>query len=148
MLDFSKRCLPLTSFNQLAKVKSSARFIHNHNIIVVSGFFFLFDLLEYPFDFHVFLVIGSNWNFFWFWEVGSMLESDAGLLLWNQSRQQWVGSKRTNQKQVREPRLSCNATYENLLGTNKSFSQPIPLSEMVDFLVDVWEQEGLYDWVS
>lgn len=68
-----------------------------------------------------------------------------GLLLWNQSRQQWVGSKRTNQKQVREPRLSCNATYENLLGTNKSFSQPIPLSEMVDFLVDVWEQEGLYD---
>ncbi|PPD87761.1 hypothetical protein GOBAR_DD15305 [Gossypium barbadense] len=38
-----------------------------------------------------------------------------------------------------------NATYENLLGSNKPFPQPIPLSEMIDFLVDVWEQEGLYD---
>ncbi|KAH7574129.1 hypothetical protein JRO89_XS03G0255600 [Xanthoceras sorbifolium] len=38
-----------------------------------------------------------------------------------------------------------NATYESLLGTNKPFSRPIPLPEMVDFLVDVWEQEGLYD---
>lgn len=77
---------------------------------------------------------------------------------------------------------SWNATYECLLGTNKRFPQPIPLSvshlqnycffqiflilgirvnstlltywldqsknwqEMVDFLVDIWEQEGLYDW--
>ncbi|KAA3479428.1 Germin-like protein subfamily 1 member 15 [Gossypium australe] len=40
---------------------------------------------------------------------------------------------------------SWNATYENLLGSNKPFPQPIPLSEMIDFLVDVWEQEGLYD---
>ena len=68
-----------------------------------------------------------------------------------------------------------NATYEGLLGTNRRFSQPIPLSvsllcckvvlnqspsnpppwltvsifdwqEMIDFLVDVWEQEGMYDW--
>ncbi|OWM71030.1 hypothetical protein CDL15_Pgr002670 [Punica granatum] len=38
-----------------------------------------------------------------------------------------------------------NATYEGLLGTNKPFPQPIPLSEMVDFLVDVWKQEGFYD---
>ena len=71
---------------------------------------------------------------------------------------------------------SWNATYENLLGTNKPLPQPIPLSvsllgcggfgpcyssrmkqpfpdfafdfnlqEMVDFLVDAWDQEGLYD---
>ncbi|KAI5680817.1 hypothetical protein M9H77_02044 [Catharanthus roseus] len=40
---------------------------------------------------------------------------------------------------------SWNATYETLLGTNKRFPQPIPLSEMVDFLVEIWEQEGLYD---
>ncbi|CAI9771492.1 unnamed protein product [Fraxinus pennsylvanica] len=39
--------------------------------------------------------------------------------------------------------LECN--YESLLGTSKPFAQPIPLAEMVDFLVDVWEQEGLYD---
>ncbi|KAB5553338.1 hypothetical protein DKX38_010649 [Salix brachista] len=38
-----------------------------------------------------------------------------------------------------------NATYESLLGSNKPFSRPVPLAEMVDFLVDAWEQEGLYD---
>ncbi|KAM0944909.1 hypothetical protein DsansV1_C11g0114021 [Dioscorea sansibarensis] len=69
------------------------------------------------------------------------------LLLWNQIRQQWVGTRRPDNQsqQVKEPKLSWNATYDSLLGTNKPFPQPIPLSEMVDFLVDVWEQEGMYD---
>ncbi|KAM0968870.1 hypothetical protein ACFX13_017460 [Malus domestica] len=69
-----------------------------------------------------------------------------GLLLWNQTRNQWLANKRPQrQKQLREPRISWNATYESLLSTNKPFPQPIPLPEMVDFLVDIWEQEGLYD---
>ncbi|XP_074276570.1 uncharacterized protein LOC141600274 isoform X2 [Silene latifolia] len=69
-----------------------------------------------------------------------------GLLLWNQVRQQWVGDRKSrSQSKAHEPKLSWNATYGNLLGTNKPFPQPIPLPEMVDFLVDVWEQEGLYD---
>ncbi|XP_012076571.1 uncharacterized protein LOC105637641 isoform X1 [Jatropha curcas] len=69
-----------------------------------------------------------------------------GLLLWKQTRQQWLANKRSpNKKQVREPTIRWNATYENLLGSNKPFPRPIPLAEMVDFLVDVWEQEGLYD---
>ncbi|XAR67774.1 hypothetical protein NMG60_11002669 [Bertholletia excelsa] len=70
-----------------------------------------------------------------------------GLLLWNQTRQQWIGNKKSENRaqQLREPRISWNATYESLLGSNKRFAQPIPLGEMVDFLVDIWEQEGLYD---
>ncbi|KAI4329334.1 hypothetical protein L6164_021609 [Bauhinia variegata] len=84
-----------------------------------------------------------------------------GLILWNQTRQRWVGNKRSENRaqQLQEPKLSTyclclakhlwlcswNATYESLLGSNKPFTQPIPLAEMVDFLVDVWEQEGLYD---
>ncbi|XP_004506942.1 uncharacterized protein [Cicer arietinum] len=84
-----------------------------------------------------------------------------GLILWNQTRQRWVGNKKSeNQtKQPREPKLrtyslcpakffwlcSWNATYESLLTSNKPFRQPIPLTEMVDFLVDIWEQDGLYD---
>ncbi|XP_075666308.1 uncharacterized protein LOC142636113 isoform X2 [Castanea sativa] len=70
-----------------------------------------------------------------------------GLLLWNQTRQRWVGNKRSENRaqQIREPKLSWNASYESLLGNNKPFPQPIPLAEMVDFLVDIWEQEGLYD---
>uniref|UniRef100_A0A6N2N6M5 Gag1-like clamp domain-containing protein n=1 Tax=Salix viminalis TaxID=40686 RepID=A0A6N2N6M5_SALVM len=69
-----------------------------------------------------------------------------GLLLWQQSRLQWVGSGTSgNQNQRRwESRLSWNAT-EGLLGSTNPFPRPIPLSEMVDFLVDFWEQEGLYD---
>ncbi|KAI3973960.1 hypothetical protein MKX01_030536 [Papaver californicum] len=70
-----------------------------------------------------------------------------GVLLWKQVREQWLGNKKSDKRSAkgREPRLSWNATYEGLLGTNKPFARPIPLSEMVDFLVDVWEQEGLYD---
>ncbi|KAL6996609.1 hypothetical protein U1Q18_006740 [Sarracenia purpurea var. burkii] len=70
-----------------------------------------------------------------------------GLLLWNQTRQQWIGNKKHENRahQLREPRLSWNATYDSLLGSNKPFPQHIPLSEMVDFLVDIWEQEGMYD---
>ncbi|CAL1388117.1 unnamed protein product [Linum trigynum] len=71
-----------------------------------------------------------------------------GLLLWNQTRQQWLANKLTQSKtqsQVREPTISWNSSYESLLGSNKPFTRPVPLAEMVDFLVDVWEQEGLYD---
>ncbi|KAG8388277.1 hypothetical protein BUALT_Bualt02G0108900 [Buddleja alternifolia] len=70
-----------------------------------------------------------------------------GLVLWNQSRQKWIGSKKheSQAQQLREPRLSWNATYDNLLSTNKPFRKPIPLGEMIDFLVDIWEQEGMYD---
>ncbi|KAK9069790.1 hypothetical protein SSX86_010186 [Deinandra increscens subsp. villosa] len=70
-----------------------------------------------------------------------------GFLLWNQVRQQWVGNKRKSKQtdQNHEPRLSRNATYGSLLGSNKPFTEPVPLPEMIDFLVDVWEQEGLYD---
>ncbi|MED6133696.1 hypothetical protein PIB30_030554 [Stylosanthes scabra] len=69
-----------------------------------------------------------------------------GLLLWNQMRRHWVGNLRQERRrQVGEPKLSWNASYENLLGTNKPFPQRIPLGEMVDFLTDIWELEGLYD---
>ncbi|XP_038899969.1 uncharacterized protein LOC120087116 isoform X4 [Benincasa hispida] len=70
-----------------------------------------------------------------------------GLLLWNQTRQHWVQNRKSGNKEhlIREPKLNWNATYDSLLGSNKPFPQPIPLGEMVDFLVDAWEQEGLYD---
>ncbi|XP_042974773.1 uncharacterized protein LOC122306411 isoform X2 [Carya illinoinensis] len=79
--------------------------------------------------------------------IWSILITPFGLLLWNQTRLQWIGSSRFRDQshQSREPRLSWNATYESLLGTKQPLPQPIPLSEMIEFLVDVWEQEGLYD---
>ncbi|KAL5150350.1 hypothetical protein HKD37_13G037005 [Glycine soja] len=76
----------------------------------------------------------------------SNIQSQRSLLLWNESRLQWVGSgkSRKHSQQKREPRLNWNATYESLLGTRQPFSKPIPLTEMVEFLVDVWEREGMY----
>ncbi|KAG4144124.1 hypothetical protein ERO13_D05G017000v2 [Gossypium hirsutum] len=71
---------------------------------------------------------------------------NQGLIVWNQARLQWIGSNRprNHTRQSRQPRLSSNASYESLLGTRNPFPRPILLSEMVDFLVEVWEEEGLY----
>ncbi|KAB5551928.1 hypothetical protein DKX38_009239 [Salix brachista] len=70
-----------------------------------------------------------------------------GLLLWQLSRLQWIGCGTSgNQNQRRwGSRSSWNATYEGLLGSRNPFPKSIPLSEMVSFLVDAWEQEGLND---
>ncbi|KAI5320599.1 hypothetical protein L3X38_040307 [Prunus dulcis] len=72
-----------------------------------------------------------------------------GLVLWHQTRLEWIGSgkPRNHTPTSRESRLSWNSTYERLVGTKQrqSFTQRIPLSDMIDFLVEVWEQEGLYD---
>ncbi|KAI6689948.1 hypothetical protein NL676_026776 [Syzygium grande] len=86
----------------------------------------------------------ENWGQRFWWNPEFV---NHGLLLWHQTRQQWIGNKKDEirPKQVLEPRLSWNATYDSLLGSNKRFAQRVPLAEMVDFLVDIWEQEGMYD---
>ncbi|GMI92489.1 hypothetical protein like AT5G25360 [Hibiscus trionum] len=67
-----------------------------------------------------------------------------GLLLWNQTRQQWLGNKEPEKRvQPREPTIKWNTIYDSLHGDYKSFPHPIPLPEMVDFLVEIWEHEGL-----
>ncbi|KAE9604466.1 hypothetical protein Lalb_Chr11g0072171 [Lupinus albus] len=69
------------------------------------------------------------------------------LLLWNESRLKWTGSDRPRNptRQKPDPRLNANATYESLLANRRPFPKSVPLSEMVEFLVNVWEQEGKYD---
>lgn len=68
------------------------------------------------------------------------------LILWKERRQEWVGTRqRPKAMEPREPVISWSTTYEDLLATSRPFAQRIPLTEMVDFLVDVWEQEGLYE---
>ncbi|CAK9261329.1 unnamed protein product [Sphagnum jensenii] len=72
--------------------------------------------------------------------------SNHGLMLWNEQREEWVGNKPRQQSQgSRESVISGSTTYEDLLGTSRPFPQPVHLPEMVEFLVDVWEQEGLYE---
>ncbi|XP_062187418.1 uncharacterized protein LOC133890837 isoform X2 [Phragmites australis] len=64
---------------------------------------------------------------------------------WAEMRKQWVGHQsEVPKKAPREPVISWCTTYDPL-STSECFPQPIPLSEMVDFLVDIWHEEGLYD---
>ncbi|KAI3817621.1 hypothetical protein L1987_11417 [Smallanthus sonchifolius] len=81
---------------------------------------------------------GSNTNVF----------INHGVIAWNESRRKWVGDKSRRSRRGRTPEdpvISWSTTYEDLLSNNDSFPEPIPLPEMVDFLVDIWLDEGLYD---
>ncbi|MED6203712.1 hypothetical protein PIB30_001953 [Stylosanthes scabra] len=68
-------------------------------------------------------------------------------IAWHENRRKWVGDKSQNQPRIdKEPVISWSTSYEELLSTNEPFSEPIPLPEMVDFLVDVWlDEEGYFD---
>ncbi|XP_076957293.1 uncharacterized protein LOC143632751 isoform X1 [Bidens hawaiensis] len=69
-----------------------------------------------------------------------------GAIAWNEGRKRWVGDQSQKPQHLpKDPIISWSATYEDLLSTSNRFSEPIPLSEMVDFLVDIWDTEGLFD---
>ncbi|KAA8534441.1 hypothetical protein F0562_031958 [Nyssa sinensis] len=67
-------------------------------------------------------------------------------IAWHERRREWVGDQtQKSQRMSKDPIISWSMTYEDLLSTNEPFPERIPLSEMVDFLVDIWHDEGLYD---
>ncbi|KAJ6311486.1 hypothetical protein OIU77_013280 [Salix suchowensis] len=67
-------------------------------------------------------------------------------IAWHESRREWTGDQSQQpQRMIKDPIISWSATYEDLLSTHEPFSEPIPLPEMVDFLVDIWHDEGLFD---
>ncbi|CAA2984319.1 Hypothetical predicted protein, partial [Olea europaea subsp. europaea] len=75
-----------------------------------------------------------NQNFFQTYET----VQQGGVVMGNNQSYRIVG---TGQVRFR----LWSMTYEDLLSTNDPFSEPIPLPEMVDFLVDIWHDEGLFD---
>ncbi|KAI4349102.1 hypothetical protein L6164_009739 [Bauhinia variegata] len=65
---------------------------------------------------------------------------------WHQMRREWVGDRSKNlQRLPRKPIMSLTTNYEDLVLSTVPFQQPIPLAEMVDLLVVIWHEEGLYD---
>ncbi|KAL8538679.1 hypothetical protein ACS0TY_000624 [Phlomoides rotata] len=78
--------------------------------------------------------------------VGTSQFVNHAAIAWEESRRKWIGdvSHRSHTTQM-EPIISWSTTYEDLLSTNDPFTKPIPLTEMVDFLVDIWHDEGLFD---
>ncbi|XP_024991725.1 uncharacterized protein LOC112525717 [Cynara cardunculus var. scolymus] len=68
-------------------------------------------------------------------------------IAWNESRRQWIGDQSQKSRQTpKDPIISWSTTYEDLLSMGNRFPEPVPLPEMVDFLVDIWQDEGLFDY--
>ncbi|KAK4430982.1 hypothetical protein Salat_0860200 [Sesamum alatum] len=67
-------------------------------------------------------------------------------IAWDESKRKWIGDvSQRSPRTPTDPIINWSTTYEDLLSTTDPFSQPIPLAEMVDFLVDIWHDEGLFD---
>ncbi|WCJ19284.1 hypothetical protein M5689_001580 [Euphorbia peplus] len=67
-------------------------------------------------------------------------------IAWHESRRKWIGDQTQKSKTIQKDQIiSWSTTYEELLSNHEPFSEPIPLPEMVDFLVDIWHDDGLFD---
>ncbi|EPS63356.1 hypothetical protein M569_11431, partial [Genlisea aurea] len=67
-------------------------------------------------------------------------------ITWEEDRKKWTENRHQRPpKMPKDPIISWSATYDDLLSTSDPFPQRIPLPEMVDFLVDIWQDEGLFD---
>ena len=84
---------------------------------------------------------------------GSAPFTNHRLAEWERQRAAWIaagpaGRRRAGEEEpppMRRPVLSPDATYDDLLTSSRPFTKPVPLAEMVDFLVEVWEEDGMYD---
>ncbi|KAJ4720716.1 Zinc finger protein [Melia azedarach] len=79
-------------------------------------------------------------------KVGAAVFVNHAEIAWHESRRKWVGDQSQRpDRMAKDPIISWSTTYEELLSNNQPFSEPIPLPEMVDFLVDIWHDQGLFD---
>ncbi|XP_076903626.1 uncharacterized protein LOC143558732 [Bidens hawaiensis] len=67
-------------------------------------------------------------------------------LAWREMRRAWVGdSSQKSHSKFRQPILSWTTSFEDLLSSGEPFPDPIPLTDVVNLLVDVWVEEGFYN---
>ena len=74
-----------------------------------------------------------------------------GLLRWEENRASWLKSDTSDSTAKAAIPLDVDAIidlifsqrWRNQEGDNSRFPQPVPLTQMVDILVDLWEAEGL-----
>ncbi|KAJ4834646.1 hypothetical protein Tsubulata_020214 [Turnera subulata] len=79
-------------------------------------------------------------------DVSDSVFVNRAAIAWNEIRKKWIGDQSQQpQKIPKDQIISWSTTYDELLSTNEPFSERIPLPEMVDFLVDIWHDEGLFD---
>lgn len=73
----------------------------------------------------------------------SVLFVNYAEIAWQEMRRAWRGDQSiASQIKPREPMRHCSSTIkEELLSSNEPFDGPVPLSKMVQFLVEVWEDD-------
>ncbi|XP_024384128.1 uncharacterized protein [Physcomitrium patens] len=83
-------------------------------------------------------------------ETRASAENDANspfvnhaLKMWTERRREWLRNReRPRPAQHREPVISWSTTYEDLLGTSRPFSQPIPLPVSVKMKSLIFVKSG------
>mmetsp|Transcript_14914 Transcript_14914/g.30343 ORF Transcript_14914/g.30343 Transcript_14914/m.30343 type:complete len:103 (+) Transcript_14914:36-344(+) len=78
---------------------------------------------------------------------------NIGLRRWNEGRIRWLTGRRTvaDQPANQIPRggsqsVDYDAVYEELLATSsKGFAEPVPLKDLIQVLIEVWEERGLLE---
>ncbi|PPR83044.1 hypothetical protein GOBAR_AA37667 [Gossypium barbadense] len=80
-----------------------------------------------------------------FYQIVPLIATMYAAISWHENRRKWTGDKSQKARKISKDQvISWSTTYEELLSTNEPFSEPIPLPEMVDFLVDIWHDDGLF----
>ena len=87
-------------------------------------------------------------------ETGEHGYVNVGLQRWEKMRAEWTGSRpgvegarAPRRGEVRAKTIDVEDVIERIFSqTGKGqLSEPIPLGQMIDILVDFWESEGLFD---
>ena len=76
----------------------------------------------------------------------------SGLARWEQIRAGWVAPSssspaRRSQGSVVAKKVNVEDVIERVFSgkAGGNLEQPVPLGQMIDMLVDIWESEGLFD---
>ncbi|KAL4576629.1 hypothetical protein LXL04_012726 [Taraxacum kok-saghyz] len=79
-------------------------------------------------------------------DVSNPLFVNHAELAWHEMRRSWIGdTSQTSPTKFRQPILSWTTSFEDLLSSGEPFPHPIPLTDLVDLLVDIWSEDGLYN---
>lgn len=74
---------------------------------------------------------------------------NSGLLQFEKKRREWL--KGRSKKQLKQEVLARAVDTEDVIerifspGGSGELNEPVPLGQMIDILIDVWESDGLYD---
>ena len=72
----------------------------------------------------------------------------SGLLRWEEIRAKWkAASSTTPRPDVRAKNVDVDEVIQRVYSSsgNGKLPEPLPLSQMIDILIDFWEADGLFD---